>query len=37
MYIFLYEGRKKAWTEEEDQFLTKLVAKHGPQKWTLIA
>lgn len=30
-------GRKKAWTQEEDDFLIKLVHKYGAQKWTVIA
>lgn len=37
MYLLLQIGRKKAWTQEEDEFLIKLVHKYGPQKWTVIA
>ena len=28
---------KGNWTEEEDQLVTKLVEKYGPQKWSIIA
>jgi len=35
--MFNDSGRKKAWTNEEDEYLKKLVTKYGAQKWTIIA
>ncbi len=29
--------KKKPWTEEEDNLVRKLVEKHGPQRWSMIA
>ena len=31
------QGKKKSWTQEEDNYLIKLVQKYGAQKWTTIA
>ncbi|KAM3135532.1 hypothetical protein pb186bvf_012388 [Paramecium bursaria] len=31
------KGKKRPWSEQEDNLLIKLVQMHGPQKWTFIA
>jgi hypothetical protein len=31
------QGKKKSWTQDEDNYLIKLVQKYGAQKWTTIA
>lgn len=31
------KGKKRPWSEQEDELLIKLVQLHGPQKWTFIA
>ncbi|CAD8089961.1 unnamed protein product [Paramecium primaurelia] len=35
--LFHSKGKKRPWSEQEDNLLIKLVQMHGPQKWTFIA